>query len=444
MSYEVDEPRYNLKAVVKQTGIKPDTLRAWERRYGLPTPKRSSGGHRVYSQRDVDTIKWLVARQQEGLSIKRAVDLWRQVEAEGRDPVKSATPMASEAVPVPAPRLTGETIGRLREQWLDACLMYDEQHAERLLAEAFSYYTPEVVALELLQRVVVEVGERWYQNEITVQQEHFCSELVVRRLESLVMAAPPPTRPGRILAACPPGENHVISLLLITFLLRRRGWEVVYLGANVPVERLEVTVEATQPRLVLLAAQQLHSAATLREMAQALEGQEVLVAYGGLVFNLLPELRRLIPGHFLGEQLAQAPRVVESLMVAPRPAPDAEEVPTRFQEAGVHFRERQGLIEAQLVQNLIPAGMASNHLAVANREMGLNIGAALALGNMGYLGTDIEWVDGLVKNYRMPDESLGVYLRAYYQVAQEQLDERGEPILAWLGSLANGSPGPDG
>jgi methanogenic corrinoid protein MtbC1 len=440
MSYVSNGPRYNLKAVVKQTGLKPDTLRAWERRYGLPAPERSSGGHRLYSQQDVDTIKWLMARQQEGLSIRRAVELWQQVEASGRDPMKSATPTAShQAAPAPMHRPGGGSIEQLREHWLDACLMYDEQHAEQILAEAFSLYAPEVVVLDLLQRGVAEVGDLWYRNDVTVQQEHFCSELVVRRLESLVMAAPPPTRPGRILAVCPPGESHVISLLLVTFLLRRRGWEVVYLGANVPVERLEITVEVTKPQLVILAAQQLHSAATLMVMAEVLQQQEIALAYGGLVFNLLPELRTRVSGHFLGEQLDQVPGVVESLMVVPRPAPEAEEVPARYLEAGRHFRETQGLIEAQIVQSLAPAGIPSHHLAVANRELGLNIGAALDLGNMAFLGTDIEWIDGLVKNYRMPAESLDAYLQAYYRAARDQLDERGEPIVAWLGSLIDGS-----
>lgn len=59
-------PTFNLKAVVQETGIKPDTLRAWERRYGLPEPDRSTGGHRLYSQRNIDTLRWLIARQEEG------------------------------------------------------------------------------------------------------------------------------------------------------------------------------------------------------------------------------------------------------------------------------------------------------------------------------------------------------------------------------------------
>lgn len=52
-------PAFNLKVVLKETGIAADTLRAWERRYGLPMPQRSAGGHRLYSQRDIETIKWL-------------------------------------------------------------------------------------------------------------------------------------------------------------------------------------------------------------------------------------------------------------------------------------------------------------------------------------------------------------------------------------------------
>ena len=58
-------PTYNLKVVIKETGIAADTLRAWERRYGLPMPERSSGGHRLHSQRDIDIVKWLMSRQRE-------------------------------------------------------------------------------------------------------------------------------------------------------------------------------------------------------------------------------------------------------------------------------------------------------------------------------------------------------------------------------------------
>ena len=88
----------NMKAMARETGLKPDTLRAWERRYGLPQPARTSGGHRLYSQRDVEIMKWLIARQEEGLSISRAVDLWVSLEAEGQDPPQMAEFVTPEAV----------------------------------------------------------------------------------------------------------------------------------------------------------------------------------------------------------------------------------------------------------------------------------------------------------------------------------------------------------
>jgi DNA-binding transcriptional MerR regulator len=70
-------PIYNLSAVLRETGLKADLVRAWERRYNLPNPQRSAGGHRLYSQYDIETLKWLKEKQAQGLSISNAVELWR-------------------------------------------------------------------------------------------------------------------------------------------------------------------------------------------------------------------------------------------------------------------------------------------------------------------------------------------------------------------------------
>jgi hypothetical protein len=221
--------------------------------------------------------------------------------------------------------------------------------------------------------------------------------------------------------------------LLLTFLLRRRGWEVVYLGANVPVEQLETTVSATKPDLVVMAAQQLHTAATLRDVALALQEQGVPLAYGGLVFNLVPALRERIPGHFLGEGIEAAPQVVESLLTSPRPVPS--------QQALASFQEHKGMIESRMIRTLSGAAYAPTHLAVGNQRLGRSIGAALALGDMAYLGTDIAWVRGLLDFHQEPSAALDEFLRAYHRAAEEQLDERGKPITDWLGALASSQSG---
>lgn len=429
-----DTPIYNLKVVIQETGLKPDTLRAWERRYEMPTPQRTSGGHRLYSQRDIEILKWLIARQEEGLSISRAVELWRRLKSEGQDPLlASQTPERTDYRPLPNLTAGGDTLAALRQAWIDACLAFNEKEAERAVTQAFSTHSPEVVSLDLLQKGLAEIGEGWYRNQVTVQQEHFASALALRRLYALLSATPPPIRAGSILAACPPHELHSFSLLLLTFLLRRQGWDVVYLGANVPIARIELTIEAAEPKLVVLSAQQLYTAASTLEMGLFLQDQGIAVAYGGLIFNNVPELSRHLPGHFLGTSLAQAPQAVEQLMASARLKPAEIVASPEYQSALSHFREQQPLIELA-VSAALPV-MPRNQLGTANLHLGQNITAALTLGDIRFLDADMNWLQTLLVNYEIPRAALAHYLQVYRDAASLHLDGRGQLILDWLASF---------
>lgn len=431
-------PTFNLKAVVQETGLKPDTLRAWERRYGLPQPERTAGGHRLYSQRDIDTLKWLVARQQEGLSISRAVDLWQKLEADGQDPLRAMAatpPLAAESI---TPPTVGDALAELRQAWVAACLAFDEQKSERVLIQAFAIYPVETVCVEVLQAGLARVGQGWYEGEVTVQQEHFASELAVRRLEALLAASPPPTRLGRIVVGCPPEEEHTFGPLMLTLFLRRRGWNVLYLGANVPLARLQATIATVKPELVILSAQHLVTAATLLAAAKVLLNAQVPLAYGGLIFNRLPALQSRIPGHFLGERLDKAAALVEQWLTSAGPWPAvtvSEPGGEVFQRALAHFRERQGMIDAHLWQSMRGANMPTSYLAEANRHLARYILAALSLGDLDFLQVDLAWVDGLLSYHNLSRELLPQYLRRYSQAARSSLGEEGQPVVEWLAHL---------
>lgn len=438
MAVFADEtPTFNLKAVVRETGLKPDTLRAWERRYGLPRPERSRGKHRLYSQRDIEILKWLIARQEEGMTISRAVDLWHKLVAEGLDPLQTL-PTESGTTIVP---LAGEMLNRLRDDWVDACMAFDEARAEQLLAQAFALYPPETVCLEILRRGVVAIGEAWHAGRVTVQQEHFASELALRRLEALI-AATQPTRPGRILLGCPPEESHTFTVLLLSFLLRRRGWHTLYLGANVPLNRLETTLEQARPQLVILGAQLLTTAATLADMADRLLHLRVPLAFGGLVFTQTPALIERIPGYYLGHRLEDAPLEVEKLLNAPPPLPKPVPIPPGYEEARSHFLTQVPHIHVRVNQILGEAGILDRgplnplHLFIANNHLAQSIHAALRLGDLHFLRTDITWIQSLLAERHLPEEALPLYLQAYYRAAAEHLDARGAIIVAYLRRLA--------
>src|ERR1700730_18280024 len=77
-----DTPLFNTKAVVQQTGVPAPTLRAWERRYDILSPERSNNDYRLYSERDIATIRWLKERVDDGMAISQAIALLRHMSEE--------------------------------------------------------------------------------------------------------------------------------------------------------------------------------------------------------------------------------------------------------------------------------------------------------------------------------------------------------------------------
>src|ERR1700730_6892807 len=75
---DFDAPLYNTAAVVQRTGVPGTAFRAWERRYGYPKPRRNEGGRRLYSEHDIQAIRWLSDQTTHGVAISRAVEMLRR------------------------------------------------------------------------------------------------------------------------------------------------------------------------------------------------------------------------------------------------------------------------------------------------------------------------------------------------------------------------------
>jgi methanogenic corrinoid protein MtbC1 len=430
-------PTYNLKVVLKETGLKADVLRAWERRYALPIPQRTPGGHRLYSEYDIETVKWLRARQAEGLSISRAVELWKEAIEAGQDPLTDLSPArlspAHERLPAADVR-----IEILRQNWLEANLAFDGSKVDEVLNQAFAIYPVETVCVEILQKGISDIGNYWYLDKASVQQEHFASALANRRLEMLLMGTPRPTRQQTVMIGCPPGEQHTFPVLLLSLFLSRRGVKVVYLGANVPIERLEETSAAVQADLVVLTAQQLTSAAALQSAAVTLHRQGILLAYGGLIFNRIPRLRQSIPAYFLGETLDGAIQSIERLLAAPANAPthapDTIEINDNYQGLGRLFRQKRPLIELGLFAELRKHDVQIEYIDEANFFFANGLSAALALGDPAFLESDLEWIRKLLTNRLIPSDSLNPYLTAYSHAMRQEMGNASAPVTDWIGS----------
>ena len=310
------EPIYNTRAVVQRTGVPADTFRAWERRYGFPAPSRTSGNQRLYSERDIALINWLREQTSAGMTISQAVALHRAHQANAILPASASTSGAGFAdYRSGAETAGGASFRDLSHQLVDALVALDGTAADRIVEEALALTNIENVCLHVLQGALVEIGERWEHGVVGVAMEHYAAAFVQRKFGALFNQSNPHEGRGPIVAACVEGEQHEIGLLLTCLFLSRRGYKIVYLGANMPQVDLVDTVRRVQPPLALLSAtreetaRRLAAAVPLLKEALAPEARWrglPAIGYGGHVFTTRPELRSNIDGCFLGTDAREA------------------------------------------------------------------------------------------------------------------------------------------
>lgn len=307
-------PVYNIKAVSHLLGLLPVTLRAWERRYGLPTPRRGQQGYRLYSEYDVRTLRWLKHQLDSGLSIGRAVQYLNELRQQGKDPA------AALSIPHPANNASAEGLAQELTMHL---MQMNEGKATETLRRAFALYPVDHVLIEIVQPTLIEIGESWHRGEIPIAIEHYATQFCMQHLMSMLHAAAPPAHGGLLVAACAPGEQHQIGILILVVMLRWRGWNVKYLGPDLQLERLEEALAPLRPRLLLFSATRPETAQNLTEISTLLKNfppPAPLVVLGGQAFQTL-ELPDHVPAIYLNASPTEMIVTIENLMQSPESSP---------------------------------------------------------------------------------------------------------------------------
>jgi DNA-binding transcriptional MerR regulator len=226
-------PRLRIGELSRRVGVSPELLRAWEARYGLLRPERTSGGLRLFSQEDERRVQMMRRHLAEGLSAAEAARLAKLESASGRED--------------PASLVELETALALAVEALD------EASAQAALDQLFNDFELQTALSQVILPFLHRLGERWASTDVSVAQEHFASHVVGGRLRGLTRGWGDGVGPRAILA-CPPGEQHDLGLLCFGLTLREHGWRITYLGADTPVQDIIAVLGELSPSVVVLSA----------------------------------------------------------------------------------------------------------------------------------------------------------------------------------------------
>jgi DNA-binding transcriptional MerR regulator len=223
----------------RRTGVATHQLRAWERRYGLPKPLRSSGNYRLYSSADEARVRLMARYLADGVPAAQAAELTIGA--------RFAVPMgAGHRVPI---REVSDAQDEIRE----ALARFDETSAQRTLERLYSAFTPTTVTRDVLLPYMHELGDRWDAGQVSVAQEHFATNFFQARLLALARGWDRGLGP-RALLACAPNEQHALALIVFGIALHELGWRITYLGADTPIDALTEVAEIVNPELTVVAA----------------------------------------------------------------------------------------------------------------------------------------------------------------------------------------------
>jgi len=225
--FYISEPmmRYSIKDLEKLTGIKAHTIRIWEKRYQLIEPERTSTNIRYYSDNDLKKLLNVSLLNRNGLKISNIVTM-------DNNEINERIVEISE---------TSHDSTNQIEQLIVSMIDLDEQRFERVLSTSIIKIGFDDTVIKVLFPFFEKIGILWQIGTIYPAQEHFVSNLIRQKL---IIAIDGQSGIYKADSKCflmflPANEWHELGLLFYSYLIKKNGFKVIYLGQSVPFEDLQ-------------------------------------------------------------------------------------------------------------------------------------------------------------------------------------------------------------
>ena len=289
---------FPIRILSERTGVGNSTLRAWERRYGLLIPQRTPKGHRLYNDEHVQIVEHILTLLEEGHSLAVIANRLR----EGSGYAEGDGGPGEQA---------GVWSGYLNAT-LRAVSEYSTERVEAIYNEASSLYPVDLVTERLIEPVLTDLGNNWQSRDTGITEEHFYASWVRNRLGARFHHAYSQARGARILCACLPGSYHEIGLMLFSLSALTRGYRVLYLGANLPLDKIPAVIGRSGTRGVVLSSHEAVDASRQKQLADLRTWIDVPVMLGGPGSDQALPVFEQAGGVRLGSRIAVALRVLGS------------------------------------------------------------------------------------------------------------------------------------
>jgi DNA-binding transcriptional MerR regulator len=277
---------FPIRTVAEITGVNAVTLRAWERRYGLIKPSRTPKGHRMYTREDIRLIQEILNRLSQGMSISQIT----------HELLQNTTALNGQ---------NADTWNKYLRRMIDAIVGFDEHALDAVYNDAMALYPVNIVTTNLIMPLLEELGNRWQDKTGSVAEEHFFSVYLRNKLGARFHHQNLKNTGPKLIVACLPGEHHEFGILLFALTAHNKGFQIVLLGADLPVSELKHVAQKTSSQgIVLAGSAALDCTALFDDIGLLTEEVDVPVFVGGDVSYTCRDDFARVRAYPLGRDLA--------------------------------------------------------------------------------------------------------------------------------------------
>ncbi|PKL75795.1 MAG: hypothetical protein CVV27_13525 [Candidatus Melainabacteria bacterium HGW-Melainabacteria-1] len=271
-------PKYSVKQAAELSGLTLNQVRLWERRYKLVEPQRAANGYRLYSQDDLEILRYARRETQKSVSIQVVADRILQDRPSLLASLREEKRITPQKIFSSDPRRLPNY-----DLMLHAVANGDPLKFERLLiqAQAGKNFAESLRTVDL--PILARIGELTTRKEINIASSHLASAIIRRRILSHVQNLGMPRGAQPVLLACAPNDYHELGLLCCMLELTQELIASLYLGPNVPLKEVLHYCDKVNPLAVLISVIAPQSEASAHEIGSFLRdlNQRVPVGLGG-------------------------------------------------------------------------------------------------------------------------------------------------------------------
>jgi DNA-binding transcriptional MerR regulator len=229
--------KFTIKDLENLSGIKAHTIRIWEQRYSFLKPSRTDTNIRYYSNDDLKTILNISILNKYGYKISHINKM-------------SVNDLQTRVAEL---NISGAQQEKIVNELIQLMVDLDIAGFEKLLDKQITANGIEKTIIKLIFPFFERIGILWQTGHINPAQEHLITNIIRQKLIVGIDQARPILKIKRsFLLFLPEREHHELGLLLAYYLLKKRGAEVFYIGANVPLKDLQFVADTKKPDYIYM------------------------------------------------------------------------------------------------------------------------------------------------------------------------------------------------